>query len=71
MSFKAMLTEILARIPDYRCVESGIVRYEDIGTINGYRHLPAEFASGPRVGPTVAEVIDRWQGVLDDDPFWN
>jgi len=64
MSFKTMLGEVLARVPDYRCTE-GAVRYEDIGTINGFKHLPAEFPSGRRQGPPLAEVIGAWQETLD------
>jgi cytochrome P450 len=65
MSFKAMLTEVLDRIPDYHVREEGIVRYEDIGTINGYQHLPASFPSGHRQGPPLAEVMERWQTTLE------
>jgi hypothetical protein len=70
MTFKAMLGEVLAEVPDYQIVREGIVRYEDIGTINGYRHLPAMVPPSPRRGPTLDEVIERWQGVLDDGSFW-
>jgi cytochrome P450 len=70
MSFKTMLGQVLADIPDYVLARDGIVRYEDIGTINGYRHLPAVFAPRPRHGPTVDDVIERWQGLLDDGTFW-
>lgn len=65
MSFKTMLTEVLRRLPDYRVREDGIVRYEDIGTINGYQHLPATFTPGPRQGPTLDQVIATWQRTLD------
>jgi cytochrome P450 len=70
MSFKSMLTQVLADVPDYRCVREGIVRYEDIGTINGYRHLPAVFTPRARQGTPLDGAIARWQGVVDDDAFW-
>ena len=70
MSFKAMLGQALTDLRDYRVERAGIVRYEDIGTINGYRHLPAVFAPRPRQGPPLGEVIDGWQRVLDDGAFW-
>ena len=68
MSFKTMLGEILARIPDYEIREEGIVRYEDIGTINGYQHVPASFPPGRREGASLDEVIDHWQQTLDAAP---
>ena len=68
MSFKTMLGEVLGRIPDYQIHEEGIVRYEDIGTINGYQHVPASFPAGSREGPPLQEVIDRWQRTLDAAP---
>ena len=68
MSFKTMVGEVLNRIPDYEVHEDGIVRYEDIGTINGYQHLPASFPRGTRQGPPLDEVIDRWQATLLGQP---
>ena len=70
MTFKAMLGQVLATIPEYQILREGIVRYEDIGTINGYRHLPAMFPPRPCHGPPLDEAIERWQGVLDDGSFW-
>jgi len=70
MSFKSMLTQVLTDLPDYRCVRDGIVRYEDIGTINGYRHLPAVFTARPRRGTRLDDAIARWQVAVDDDAFW-
>jgi len=67
MSFKTMLTEVLTRLPEYRCLEEGVVRYEDIGTINGYQHLPAVFPPQSRQGPPVVDVIDAWQERLEHD----
>ena len=65
MTFKTMLGEVLARVPEYRCQEGGAVRYEDIGTINGYKHLPADFPAGEREGPPLSDVIAQWQHTLD------
>jgi cytochrome P450 len=65
MSFKTMIGEVLTRLPDYEIRQEGIVRYEDVGTINGYQHVPAAFCPGPRTGEPLERVIDTWQGVLD------
>jgi cytochrome P450 len=60
MTFKTMLTAILERLPDYQLdSKDGAVRYEDIGTINGYKHLPATFSPGNRQGRPLDQVIDR------------
>ncbi len=65
MTFKAMVGQVLADVPDYACVRDGIVRYEDIGVINGYRHLPAMYAPRDRRGESLSAVIERWQASLD------
>lgn len=65
MSFKTMLGEVLSRLPDYQIRDDGIVRYEDVGTINGYQHVPAVFSPGRRAGDPLNQVIDKWQAVLD------
>ena len=70
MSFKTMLGRVLERMPDYRVEADGVARYEDIGTINGYRHLPARFTPGAPVGPSFDEVLDRWQAEVETDRFW-
>lgn len=67
MSFKTMLTGVLERLPDYRLVPGGAVRYEDIGTINGFQHLPATFSPGPRRGRPLDEVIADWADRLYGD----
>ena len=64
MTFKTMLTAVLERLPDYRLVPGGAVRYEDIGTINGYKHLPATFSPARRVGPSLEQVIADWEARL-------
>jgi cytochrome P450 len=68
MSFKTMLAEVLGRIRDYDVDEEGIVRYENIGIINGYQHLPASFPKGTPEGPPLEKVIARWQATLDSPP---
>ena len=49
--FKAMLSAVLDRLPDYRCDPEGTVHYETIGVIQGMRHLPATFTPGRRLRP--------------------
>ena len=63
-----MLREALRRMPDYRIDHAGTEQYESIGTINGYKHLPATFTPGDREGPPLAEVIETWQATLDAEP---
>lgn len=64
--FKAMLTAVLDRMPDYRCVAEGAVHYDSIGVIQGLRHLPASFSPGPRLGPGLAETLDTLQRACDE-----
>lgn len=64
--YKTMLTGVLERIPDFVCDSSRAVHYDTIGTINGMKHLPATFAPGRRVGPSLDETIAHWQQVLDE-----
>jgi cytochrome P450 len=64
MSFKTLIVEVLARISDYQVRPDGVVRYEDVGTINGYQHLPASFSPGQRRGQPLDETIESWQAVL-------
>jgi len=70
MTFKAMLRQVLEAAPEYTVVREGVVRYEDIGTINGYKHLPATFPPRHRQGYVLDEVIERWQHDLDEGMFW-
>jgi cytochrome P450 len=70
MTFKAMLGQVLLDLPEYTIDRGGIVRYEDIGTINGYKHLPATFPGRSRNGLRLDDAIERWQAVLDDGSFW-
>jgi cytochrome P450 len=68
MTFKTMLGQVLNDLPEYRILREGIVRYEDIGTINGYQHLPATFPQRARQGYRLDAVIERWQHHLDEEP---
>lgn len=64
--FKAMVTAVLDRMPDYRCDARGTVHYDSIGVIQGMRHLPATFTKGKRVGPGVAETVDKLQIICEE-----
>jgi cytochrome P450 len=63
--FKAMLTAVLDRMPDYECVEEGTVHYDSIGVIQGMRHLPATFSPGQRLGPGLAATLATLQRACD------
>ena len=65
MQFKVIMWETLQRLGNYVVDGDAAVRYESIGVINGYKHLPATFAPGPRVGPGLAEMMATWQARLD------
>jgi len=64
--FKAMLTAVLDRLPDYRCDPDGTVHYDSIGVIQGMHHLPATFAPGSSQGPGLDETLDKLQRVCDE-----
>ena len=68
MTFKIMMQEVLSRIPDYAIRDDAVVRYEDVGTINGFRHMPATFTPGAPEGEGLEQVIARWQVALDAEP---
>jgi cytochrome P450 len=63
--FKAMLSAVLERLPDYHCDPSGAVHYDTIGVINGMKHLPATFRPGQRQGPSLDDTIAYWQHRID------
>jgi cytochrome P450 len=54
MMFQVMVTEVLARMPDYQVVENEILPYQTIGKINGWVHIPATFTPGATVGAIIA-----------------
>jgi cytochrome P450 len=64
--FKAMLTAVLDRLPDYVCDPAGTVHYETIGVIQGMRHLPATFTPGKPLGPGLEETLDKLQKICDE-----
>ena len=64
--FKAMLTAVLDRMPDYQCVAEGTMHYDSIGVIQGMHHLPARFTPGERLGPGVEETVTRLQRICDE-----
>jgi cytochrome P450 len=64
--FKAMVTAILDRMPDYYCDPQGAVHYDTIGNIQGMRHLPAVFTPTQRLGPGLAETLPVLQRVCDE-----
>jgi cytochrome P450 len=65
MVFKRMLTDVLDRMPDFRCDPAGAVHYETIGVIQGMKHLPATFTPGPRIGDGLDQTIARMQVICD------
>jgi cytochrome P450 len=65
-TFKTMLRHVLDRMPDFVCDPGGAVPYDTTGIINGMKHLPATFTPGPRLGPGLAETIERMQRVCDE-----
>jgi cytochrome P450 len=66
MVFKRMLTDVLDRMPDFRCDPAGAVHYETIGVIQGMQHLPATFTPGPRIGDGLDQTIARMQVICDE-----
>ena len=67
MQFKVIMWETLQRLGDYVVDGSAAERYESIGVINGYQHLPATFTPGQKVGPGLAEMMQIWQTRLDEE----
>jgi len=65
-TFKAMLTAVLDRMPDYACVPGGAVHYDTTGVINGMKKLPATFTPGPRLGPGLRETLAALQRTCDE-----
>lgn len=64
--FKSMVTAVLDRMPDYHCDPEAAVHYDTIGVIQGMRHLPATFTPRKRLGPGVAETVEKLQRVCDE-----
>ncbi len=53
MMYETMVTEVLARIPDYAIVEAGIEPYETVARVNGWVRMPATFTPGAKVGAVI------------------
>jgi cytochrome P450 len=64
--FKRMITQVLDRMPDFRCDPGGAVHYETVGIINGMRNLPATFTPGARLGAGLEETLETLQRVCDE-----
>jgi hypothetical protein len=62
-----MLWGALERLGDYEVDEAGCERYETIGIINGWKHMPVTFQPGERVGPNLADTAAKWQARLDEE----
>jgi cytochrome P450 len=54
MMWESMVTEVLARMPDYRVDESQIESYHTVAKVNGWIHIPATFTPAKKVGATIA-----------------
>ncbi|RYD91077.1 MAG: cytochrome P450, partial [Sphingomonadales bacterium] len=54
MMYETMVTEVLARIPDYRIVEEAIEPYAAVARVNGWVRIPATFTPGQKVGGEIA-----------------
>ncbi|MFN8172211.1 MAG: cytochrome P450 [Candidatus Nanopelagicales bacterium] len=48
--FKAMITEVLTRIPDYEVQLEGLEKNESVGNQAGWDAIPVRFTPGPRLG---------------------
>ncbi|MDT0571841.1 cytochrome P450 [Streptomyces sp. DSM 3412] len=46
--FRAMMTQVLTRLPDYRVIEEGLVPYPTRGNQSGWDAVPAVFTPGAR-----------------------
>ncbi|WP_217238056.1 cytochrome P450 [Streptomyces sp. AC555_RSS877] len=46
--FRAMMTQVLTRLPDYRVIEEGLVPYPTRGNQSGWDAAPVIFTPGPR-----------------------
>lgn len=64
--FKAMLTAVLDRMPDYTCDPEGTVHYDSIGVIQGMRNLPATFTPGKPLGPGLDATLEKLQRICDE-----
>jgi hypothetical protein len=51
-----MLTEVLARMPDYQIVGDEVTRFPKQDMLGGYQTMPATFTPGRPVSPDPAPV---------------
>ena len=65
-TFKAMLHEVLTRLPDFTVDPHSAVYYDTTGVINGMKNLKATFTPGKRLGPGLEETIAAMQQVIDE-----
>lgn len=49
LEMRVALETMLARLPDYRVVEGGVVRPPGLGIVNGLEHVPITFTPGKRL----------------------
>ncbi|MET9462696.1 cytochrome P450 [Streptomyces canus] len=54
--FRAMMTQVLTRLPDYRVIEEGLVAYPTRGNQSGWDAVPAVFTPGPRASAAAGSV---------------
>ncbi|MCM2391905.1 cytochrome P450/oxidoreductase [Streptomyces albipurpureus] len=54
--FRAMMTQVLTRLPDYRVIEEGLVPYPTRGNQSGWDAAPAVFTPGPRATASAGTV---------------
>ncbi len=52
--YKITVGSVLRRLPDYQVVSAGAHRYDQIGTINGWEHVPVTFTPGAREDAVVS-----------------
>jgi cytochrome P450 len=50
LELRELLTQVLARMPDFHIDEDGIVEYPNWSMIGGWGRIPATFTPGPRLG---------------------
>ena len=50
--FRAMVTAVLTRIPDYQVQVEGLVKNESVGSQAGWDSIPVMFTPGTRIGMT-------------------
>ncbi len=51
--FEEMVTQVFARMPDYKVDTGSARRYKSVGTINGWVDMPTTFKPGPKVGTSL------------------